>query len=331
MNTKIRTAHPALRAAALAVATWLTASAANAQSADWPAKPIRLVIPFPAGGGPERTIRAVADGLGQRLGQPVVVDYKPGASGNIGAAETARSAADGYTWLLAQESIVTVNPHIFKRLGYEPEKLFPVALFGSFVNVLTCHPAVGVRSVAELVEKAKAKPGSIRYASSGPGSPGHLAMEMFTSAAKIDMVHIPYRGPMPAVQDLLGGHVDCGFLVASIVAEYVKNKRLVGLAGSGTKPSASLGDLPNLSDAGYRDVNATFWLGIFGPTGVDPDITRKFHQALAETVRSEPVQAAMLASDTQPESTTPAQARQQLNETSARWASVVQRIHLKLD
>lgn len=328
---KIGCSKPTLMVSALAVTVLSSAPIANAQSAAWPSKPIRLVIPFPAGGGPERTIRTVTEGLKQRLGQPVVVDYRPGASGNIGAAETARSAADGYTWLLAQESIVTVNPHIFKRLGYERERLVPVALIGSFVNILTCHPAVGVKSVAELVEKAKARPGGIRYASSGPGSPGHLTMEMFASAARIELSHVPYRGPMPAVQDMLGGHVECGFLVASIVADHIKAGRLVGLAGSGAKPSASLGDLPNISDAGYRDVNATFWLGIFAPLGVDQDITRKFHQALTETVRNEAVQAAMLASDTQPEATTPAQAGQRLDEVSARWAAVIKRIDLKLD
>lgn len=327
---KINFVQSAWMATILAVAS-AAAPVANAQAVNWPVRPIRLVVPFPAGGGPERTIRAMTEGLTKKLGQPVVLDYKPGASGNIGASDAAHAAPDGYTWLLAQESVVTVNPYIFKQLGYDPKKLVPVALFGSFVNVLTCNPSIGVKSVADLVAKARAQPGSIRYASSGPGSPGHLTMEMFASSAKIQLTHVPYKGPMPAVQDMLGGHVDCGFLVASIVSEYIKTGRLVGLAGSGAKPSASLSSLPNLANAGYPDANATFWLGIFEPAGVEPGITRKFHSALAEVVRGAAVQEAMLATDTQPEMTTPEQARTLLAEMSAQWGAVIKRINLKLD
>lgn len=319
-------------ALATGVITALSAMLPNqAQAQEWPSRPIRLVIPFPAGGGPERTIRALSEGLQQRLGQPVVLDYRPGAAGNIGAAEKARSDPDGYTWMLAQESIVTINPQIYKDVGYPPKQLAPVALIGSFVNVLTCNPQVGVNTVAELVQKAKANPGRISYASSGAGSPGHLTMELLASSAGVTLTHIPYRGPMPAVQDLLGGHTDCGFLVASIVAEHIKAGRLVGLAGSGSKATVSLGDLPNVSDAGYPEVDATFWLGIFAPSGITPEINQRFQKALSETVQSEGVRSAMLDSDTQPEWATPAEARARLDEVSNRWGAVIKRIGLHLE
>lgn len=317
--------------AAFTVLTIQAISPATAQSVQWPTKPIRLVIPHPPGGGPEGTIRAVADGLSQRLGQPVILDYKPGASGNIGAAETARSSPDGYTWMVAQETVYTVNPLIYNRVGYDIGKLMPVALLGSFVNVLACHPSVGVKSVKELVEKARSMPGKIRYASSGPGSPAHLSMAMFTSAADINLTHVPYRGPAPAVQDLLGGHVDCGFLVTSSVVDHIKNDRLVALGGSGVRPSNSLRNLPNLRDLGYQEVNATFWMSVIAPAGIDQGILGKFQDALKVTVSSAPVQQAMLATDTQPEFIDASHARERLAEVSGRWKKVIDKTGLKLD
>lgn len=315
---------------ALVIAAAGIAAVGSSLAQTWPTKPLRLVIPFPAGGGPERSIRALALGLQQRLGQPVVVDYKPGAAGNLGAAETARAPADGYTWMFAQESLTTINPHIYRNLGYDQRNLVPVALIGSFVNVLTCNPSVGVKTLQDLVAKAKATPGSIAYASSGPGSPGHLTMEMFQAAAGVTMNHVAYKGPMPAVQDLLGGHVQCGFLVAAIVADHVKSGKLVALAGSGTKPPPTMPNLPSISSA-YPDVNATFWLGIFAPLGVDPAVFRKFHSALVATVKSKEVQEAMLTTDTQPETSTSEEAQRELEKISIRWGDIVKRIGLKVD
>ncbi len=316
--------------AALAVLGSTLAVPAAADSG-WPDRPLHLVIPFPAGGGPERTIRTLADGLQQRLGQPVVIEYKPGASGNIGAQDLASADADGYRWMFSQEGLFTINPHVYPSLGFDPEAIVPVALIGNFVDILVCHPSTGIESLTEFVDHAKANPGVLTYATSGSGSPGHVAMEMFAEQADIDLSHIPYRGPMPAVQDVLGGHVDCGFLVAAIVAEHIRSGRLAALAGSGAEPSPSLPDAPNMSDLGYPDFDATFWLGIFGRRGVDPDILDKFHQAVVDTMQDEAVIEALLDSDTRPVTSTPDEASDRLQALSAKWGRVVRDVGIRID
>ncbi|MGE4337445.1 MAG: Bug family tripartite tricarboxylate transporter substrate binding protein [Pigmentiphaga sp.] len=308
-----------------------TATTATTSATSWPDRPLRLVIPVPAGGGPELIIRTLAEGLQQQLGQPVVVDYRPGAAGNLGAADLAKSPPDGYSWMLAQESIFTINPHIYPNLGFDAADIQPVALIGSFVNTLVCHPSVGVGTLEELIAKAKAEAGKITYASAGSGSPGHLTMEMLMLEAGIKLSHVPYRGPMPAAQDLLGGHVDCAFLVSSMVADHIRAGSLVGLAGSGQKPSTSLPDLPNIANSGYPNFNATYWLGIFAPKGVKPEISEKFQTALQAALADPEVVQAMLASDTQPTSTTPEQTVQRLDQLSQQWSETVKRANVKVE
>lgn len=309
------------------VASITTCSLVAAQT--WPTKPIRLVFPSAPGGGPERVIRALTTGLSNHLGQPVVIDYKPGAGGNIGSADVARSAPDGYSWMLASESSLTINPHVYKNTGFKVDDLVPVKLIASLPQVLVCNPAVGVKTVPELVQRAKEKP--LSYASPGAGSGGHLTMEMFLDATKINMTHIPYRGVSPAVTDLVGGQVDCYFGVVSAFKEFLSSKRLVALAVSTGKRVSVLPDVPTVKEQGFEHFDATFYLGIFSPRNVPTDIRSKFTKALDETLRSQEVVDAMAGNALTPVDIGANAADKELRDISKRWASVAKRIDLKID
>jgi tripartite-type tricarboxylate transporter receptor subunit TctC len=307
----------------------LLGSVGAVQAQDWPSKPIRLIAPQAPGGGPERVIRGIANRLSQRLGQPVVVDYKPGAAGNLGAAELARSQADGYTWMLGTETIVTLNPLIYKSTGFNKSDVVPINLVASLSQLLACNPKVGVKSVPELINKAKTQ--NLSYASSGAGSPGHFTMEMVLDAAKVNMTHVPYRGPAPAVQDLISGQVDCAFLVTAIVGEHIKSGRLVALATSSKQRLGIFPEVPTMQEQGFPGFDATFWLAVFAPKGLKADVQTKFARALDESIRAPEVTEAMAANNTKLEGTTAEAAQKELDAITKRWEQVAKRINLKLD
>jgi tripartite-type tricarboxylate transporter receptor subunit TctC len=313
--------------AAFAALAGLGGTLAHAE--DWPSKSIRLVFPSAAGGGPERVIRTMTIGLGKRLGQAVVVDYKPGAGGNIGAADLARSAPDGYSWMLAPETVLTINPLVYKNLGYKADDVVPVRFVGSLSQALACNPAVGAKSVAELVALAKTK--DLTFASAGTGSAAHMTMEMFLDATKIKMTHVPYRGVAPALTDLLGGQVDCYFGVVSALAEYIRSGRLVGLAVSSKKRLDNLPGVPTVQELGYKDFDATFYLGVFAPRGVPENIRSRFEKALDETVHTPEFAEAMAANSVTPEDVGPEAAQKELRDAAQRWAVVAKRINLRPD
>jgi tripartite-type tricarboxylate transporter receptor subunit TctC len=299
---------------------------------EWPNKPIRMVAPQSAGGGPERTIRAVAKGLSDRLGQSVVVDYKPGANGNIGAADVANSAPDGYTWMLSAEHVATLNPSLYKSLGYDKQKLVATYLLGSLNQILACHPKTGINSIADLVRLAnanKAKP--LTYASPGAGSNGHLTMEMLLEELKIDMTHIPYRGPAPAVQDLIGGQVDCAFSVTSSLLENVKSKRVVGIATTSLARLSGLPEVPTLRDVGLTNVDGNLWLAMYAPRGVPKVVLDKFNKALEETVRGAEVTEAFAASSTIFAGPGLDAAQAEMAKSEAKWSRIIKKLNVTLD
>jgi tripartite-type tricarboxylate transporter receptor subunit TctC len=312
--------------AVLALAGWQ--QVASAQMA-WPAKPVRLVVPIPAGGSIDRVFRSVALSLQQELGQPVVVDYKPGANGNIGAADVANNGGDGYSWLIGPDTILTINPFVYKSLGFKQDELEPLNLVGGFAQVLVCNPKVGVKSVADL--KAKAVGSKMTYASGGAGSPGHLATEMFLKATGIAMTHVPYRGPAPAVQDLVAGHVDCGFIVGGIISEYVKAGSLIAIASSSKKRSVLLPDVPAVSEVGVPDFDATFWVSVFGARNAPPDIKQKLVSALAVALRKPEVARALAENDYVPGNTTVERTKQEFERNARRWADVTRSLNLQVN
>ena len=241
--------HALVRAAALAligsVNALSPAAAQTASAAAWPDHPIRVVLPFPPGGPSDIVMRLSAEKMQAVLKQPIVIDNKPGAGGNLGSAEVARAPADGYTWLFGPDSLVTVNPHVYKQMSFKVEQLLPVTIATQFNQTLVCNPALGVKTVAELIAKAKAE--SLSYASGGLGVPGHLSMELLQSMAGFQMRHIPYKGPAPATQDVLGNQVPCGLLAGPTVLPHVRAGKLVGARRLGEPP---LADLAGCADAG---------------------------------------------------------------------------------
>ncbi|MEY2683442.1 MAG: hypothetical protein RJA09_586 [Pseudomonadota bacterium] len=312
---------------AFAAVVALATMAATAQ--EWPTKPIRMIAPQAPGGGPERVIRGIAQVMGQRLGQPVVVDYKPGAAGNLGTADLARSPADGYTWMLGPENMLTINPFIYKSTGFNRSDVAAVNMIASLNQLLACHPKVGVKTLPDLVKAAKAKP--LTYSSAGPGSNGHLAMEMLLSEVGAEMTHVPYRGPAPAVQDVLSGQVDCTFIVTAALIEHVKSKRIDALATTANSRIPSLPEVPTMKDVGLPNFEGNFWLGMFAPKGVPKAIQDKFGKALDEAIRSPEVREAMAMNNTILVGTTPEVAQAEINKAAQRWEKVAKRLSLSLE
>jgi len=296
---------------------------------EYPSKPLRVVIPFPPGTPQDFILRMISDRVQAGLKQPLIIENRPGATGNIGAEIVAKAVPDGYTLLATVDSIVTINPHVFRNLPFKPADLVPVIYLANDELALACHPSVGARTVSELIERAKATP--INYASGGSGSPGHLAMEMFMAATGISMNHVPYKGPGPAAQDMLAGHVQCGFLATPSVMPNVKTGRLIGLAVSGSKRSAIAPELPTLAEAGVSGFEAVFGEIVMAPRGTPEPVIQLLAGELAKALAEPDVRERMMASDLEYVPGTPEEAAARLRRESAKWKQVVDRINLQVD
>ncbi|MEO8527008.1 MAG: tripartite tricarboxylate transporter substrate binding protein [Caldimonas sp.] len=312
------------------LATLLIALAplALAQTA-WPDKPIRVIVPLPPGGPSDIVLRSAAEKMQASLKQPIVIENKPGAAGNVGAAEAARAAPDGYTWLWTTDTLLTVNPHVYPKLNFKPEDLQPAMRASSFSQTLVCNPAVGVKSLAELVKRARQQP--MNYASGGAGSPGHLSTELFKSVAGIEMTHVPYKGPAPAMQDMLGGQVECGFLAGPTVLPMVRAGKLVALAVSGARRSPLLPEVPTVAESGYPGFDATFSLVLFAPRGVPAAIVDKMQASLAAALNQPDVAERLRQTDQQVVADPPAASASRLAADSKTWGAVAQKIGLQLE
>ncbi len=305
----------------------LSGFTASAQS--WPDKPMRVIVPLPPGGPSDIVLRGAAPKVQQLLGQPLVIDNKPGANGNIGTAEAARATGDGHTWLWTTDTTLTVNPHVYEKMPFKASDLQPVIRASSFSQTLVCHPKMGLKTVAELVKKAKASP--LTYASGGAGSPGHLTTELFSAAAGVQMTHVPYKGPAPAVQDMLGGQVDCGFLAGPTVLPHVRAGRLVALAVSGAKRSPLLPEVPTVAESGYPGFDASFSLLLFAPRATPPATVQKMHEALATALKTPEMVDKLAQSDQSVVADGPSEAAARLTQDTQRWGEVARRIQLRLE
>ncbi len=313
---------------ALAGLALIGAVAVQAQ-ANWPDKPIRVVLPFPPGGPSDIVMRLAAEKMQLALKQSIVIDNKPGAGGNLGSAEVARAAPDGATWLWGTDTLVTVNPHVYKNLGFKVDDLLPVTVGTLFSQTLVCNPAFGVKTVRELIAKARA--GKYAYASGGAGVPGHLSMELLQSMAGFEMAHVPYKGPAPAMQDVLGYQLPCGLLAGPTVLPHVRSGKLVALAVSGKNRSPTLPEVPTLNEAGVPGYQADFSLVMFAPRGTPEAIVARFRQAFVDALHAPDVMAKLEAGDQVVVGSTPAQAAAQLAADSMKWGDVARRIGLGLD
>jgi tripartite-type tricarboxylate transporter receptor subunit TctC len=313
----------------LLAASLLASSVAFAQP--WPAKPIRIVVTYPAGGGADAMARLVAPKLSEALGQPVLVENRGGASGTIAADLVARSLADGYT-LMLDATNHAVNPSLFPKLPYDPYKAFaPVTLLALFPNVLVVHPAFPVSSVEDLIKKAKAEPGKLAYASSGNGSAQHLAAELFRQRAGLDMVHIPYKGGGPALIDVMAGQVPFYFGNMASALPHVKNGKLKAIAVTGGRRSAAAPDLPTVAESGMPGYQVYEWNAIFAPAGTPPAVINRLQAEIAKVVKIPEVRDRMLALGGEIVASSPQDLAAWVREQTASWATVVRAANIKLE
>jgi len=250
----------------------------------WPSRPIRLVVPFPPGGLIDLMARLVAPRLGQELGQAIVIDNKPGAGGNIGAAEAARAPADGYTLLMASPPL-TISPALYASLPYKPEQISAVGLLGRVPNVLLVNPKSGINSVADLIQRAKSQPGKLNYASNGNGTSLHLSAELFKSTTSTFITHIPYRGAAAAVTGLIAGEVDMMFENLPSAIGQIQGNTVKALAVTTLQRSKALPDVPTLAELGLRDFDVSAWFGLAAPTGLPAAMVASLEQALQKVMR----------------------------------------------
>jgi tripartite-type tricarboxylate transporter receptor subunit TctC len=265
----------------------LAGAALTAQAQSFPSKPIRLICPFPPGGAVDIASRAIAAELSRTNGQPVTVENRPGAGGNIGGAEAARSAPDGHTIFMTTSGIQAINPVLYPKMQYDPNKdLVPVAALVSLSNVLVVHPSVKANSVAELIALARANPKGLTYASSGSGTSIHMSAELFKQQTQTDIVHIPYKGSAPAVTDLLGGQVNLMFDNIPSALPHVKAGKLRALATTGARRDPTLPDLPTVAEAGVPGYESGVWFGLAVPAGTPKDIVAKIAAEAVKGTRS---------------------------------------------
>jgi tripartite-type tricarboxylate transporter receptor subunit TctC len=285
MNHVCRAALARLRSACLVILC-VVAAAATAQ--DYPTRPIRLVVPFPAGGPTDIVARPLAQYLGDALGQQVIVDNRGGAGGSIGADLVAKSAPDGYTLLMATVGTHAINATLYRSLAYDPVKDFtPIALVAAAPVALVAHPSLPVKSVAELIARAKAQPGTITYGTAGNGTPGHLTGEMFRAATGVNLQHVPYKGSAPAITDLIGGQIQLMFDPLQSVLPYVQAGKLNLLAVSSAARASVAPDAPTFAEAGLKGFEATAWWGVFAPADLPPAIATKLNAAIEKVVHAE--------------------------------------------
>ncbi|HEX4332387.1 MAG TPA: tripartite tricarboxylate transporter substrate binding protein [Usitatibacter sp.] len=295
----------------------------------WPSKPVRIIVPFAAGGVADLVPRLVGQKLSEKWGQPVVVENKAGAAGNIGMGEGARAAPDGYTLVLAPTGNLTVNQFLFKLPFDTAKDLAPVTVLATSPNVLVVNPSVPAKTFGELIAYAKANPGKLNFASPGAGSGAHLAGELLNIDAGIQAQHVPYKGLAPAVADLLGGQVQMMFAGISTVIQYVKNGKLVALAIASPKRSPQLPDVPTVAESGLPGFDVTSWYGLVTRAGTPPAIIEKVQRDAAEALRDPEVRNKLASLGLEPVGNTPAQFGEMISAESRKWGDIVRKAHIE--
>jgi tripartite-type tricarboxylate transporter receptor subunit TctC len=305
------------------------AGLAHAQS--WPTKPIKLIVPYPPGGGTDVIARIVQEPLAKELGQQVIIDNRGGAGGSIGSALAAQSPSDGYTVLFTLSSH-TINPAIYTKLPFDTEKDFSsVVTVASLPQILVANPNFPAKTVKEVIEMAKAKPGSISYASVGNGSPGHLAGAMMASDAGVDMTHIPYRGGGPAVTDVMAGQVPLLWVSIPAAAQFVKAGKLRALAVSTVKRSAVFPEVPTMVESGFKGFEVDSWYAMFVPAKTPQAIIDRINKAAVNVLAQPEVKEKLLGQGAEAVGDTPAQLSGVVKKEIAKWKQVVKSANIKVD
>jgi len=316
----------------LFAAAFLFALVAPTRAADYPTRPVMLVVAFTPGGPSDVLARIVGKKMEQLLGAPFVIENRPGAGGNIAAESVARAAPDGYTLLMGNNSILATNESLYKHINYSPEKDFiPITLIGTQANILIVNPDVPARSLKELIALAKAQPGKINFASSGYGAAAHLAGELFKAEAKIDIVHVPYKGAAPALQDVIAGHNQMMFATAASVMGHIEGGRVRALAVTTLKRTAALPDIPTMDEAGLKGFDASTWHGLVAPAGTPPQVIATLHDAAVKALRDPAVQASLGKLGVDIVGDTPQEFQAYIKSEIPKWTAIVKASGATLD
>ena len=310
----------------------MLAASLAAHAQDYPAKPVRWVVPFPAGGPLDIVARVIGVRLSETWGQPVIVDNRPGAGGNIGAEVVAKSAPDGYTIVMGALSTHAVNVSLFRKLPYDPVRDFaPVTLISEVPNVLVVNPAVPAKTVAEFIAYARANPGKLNFASGSTGSAGHLAGELFKTMARVDMTHVPYKGAAPAVTDLLAGQVQLMFDNLASALPNIRAGRLRALAVTTKKRSAFVPELPTIAESGLPGFDVSTWFGVMAPAATPRPIVNRLHDGIVRALAHPDVKERLAAMGAEPVGDTPEQFGAFVKSEIAKYAKVVKDSGARVD
>jgi len=320
----------AARALGFGLASLVFASSALAQA--WPIKPVRLIVPYPPGGSADILARAIGQKLGDGLGQQVIIDNRPGAGTAIGAEATAKAAPDGYTIMLGTVSSHAINPALIPGLKFDPIKDFaPVSLVASIPFALIVHPSLPAKSVKELIALAKAKPGSLNYSSAGNGTSNHLAGELFKSMTGTFMVHIPYKGSAPALNDLIAGQVQLMYDLVLTAAPHVKSGAVRALAVTGRERSAALPGVPTVAESGVPGYEVTAWFGFFAPAGTPVAVVNTLNAETVRAMRLQDLRDRLGSQGAEPVTSTPEQFSGYVKDELTKWTRVVKASGMKAD
>ena len=321
-----------MKLAAMCGAAAMTLAAAVSIAQSYPAKPVRLVVPFPPGGPADSVARILAQKLTDALGQNVVVDNRAGATGTIGAGIVAKSPPDGYTLLLGTSNELEMSPGLFEKLPYEPTRDFtPLSNVINFPNILVVNPHLPARSVAELVALARAKPGQLSFATSGIGSTNHLTGVVFQEIEKVKINYVPYKGGGPAVTDLMGGHVDTMFATMPSVVPYVKSNKLKALVLTDNKRWAALPEVPSAKEAGVPGLIVITWNGVLAPAGLPDAIVARLNTDIGTVANSTDMKDRMRAQAAEIGTTTPEEFAAMLRNDYAKWSKVIKQAGLRAE
>jgi len=318
-----------ITAVALAATACFAAAVAHAQA--WPTQPVKIVVPFSPATGPDILARTLGVKLSDMWGQPVVIENKPGASGNLGASLVAKAAPDGYTLVMAGNMLV-INKTLYKNMQYDPfTDLEPIGLTANGTLLLVAHPKLGVTTVQELIALAKAKPGKLVYASPGIGTPHHMAMELFKARAGIDLVHIPFSASGPAVTQLLGGEVPIMFLPVHVAIAHVRAGKLVALAAGGDKRHPLAPEVPTLNELGIRNANTDMWYSLWAPAHTSAAIVGRIDADVQKALAMPEVRDALAKQGMEERTSTPAELRALMASDFDRWSEIVKAAGIKAE
>ncbi len=311
-------------------ALFLLAFASTADAQSWPSKPIRIISPYPPAGANDLLARIIAPKLSEQLGQPVVVENRAGATGNIGAELVAKAPADGYTLLMGQAGNLTINISLMAKMPFDPVRDFsPVTLVASTPNVLVVHPSLPVRTVKDLIALAKAKPGQINYATSGIGSPGHLAAELLNKSAGIRLVHIPYKGAAPALLDVVAGNAHLYFTSAVSAQPFIPSGRLRMVAVASAKRSPSLPEVPTVAEAGFPEFDVSSWWGVVAPASTPREVVMRLQVEIHRVIALPEIRTKLAEQGLDIATNTPEQFAAYIKSETAKWAKLIREVGVK--